>query len=76
MRLFAENSPFELKDVLKARGYRWNGEAGPSPRAWWIDVEEADLAAELDYLQTEIYRGEVYLPTRKISAFERFSERV
>ncbi|MDR7232746.1 DNA polymerase-3 subunit epsilon [Caulobacter sp. BE264] len=76
VRVFAENSPFELKDVLKARGYRWNGEAGPSPRAWWIDVEEADLAAELDYLQTQIYRGEVHLPTRKISAFERFSERV
>jgi DNA polymerase-3 subunit epsilon len=75
VRIFAENSPFELKDVLKARGYRWNGEAGPSPRAWWIDVEEAALSAELDYLQTEIYRGEVHLPTRKVTAFERFSER-
>lgn len=64
VRIFAENSPFELKDVLKARGYRWNGEAGPSPRAWWIDVDETALGAELDYLQAEIYRGEVHLPTR------------
>ena len=23
-RIWAENSPFDLKDVLKARGYRWN----------------------------------------------------
>lgn len=76
VRIFAENAPFELKDVLKARGYRWNGEAGPSPRAWWIDVDEAALSAELDYLQAEIYRGEVHLPTRRVTAFERFSERV
>ena len=25
-RIWAENSPFDLKDVLKARGYRWNGD--------------------------------------------------
>lgn len=75
VRVFAENAPFELKDVLKARGYRWNGEAGPSPRAWWIDVEDAALSVEIDFLQAEIYRGEVHLPTRKVTAFERFSER-
>ncbi|MBX3494513.1 MAG: 3'-5' exonuclease, partial [Parvibaculum sp.] len=27
-RIWAENSPFDLKDVLKARGYRWNGDPG------------------------------------------------
>ena len=25
-RIWAANSPFEFKDLLKARGYRWNGE--------------------------------------------------
>lgn len=75
VRIWAENSPFDLKDVLKARGYRWNGDPGPGPRAWWIDVDEADKDAELAFLQAEIYRGEVHLPTRRITAFERFSER-
>lgn len=73
-RIWAENSPFELKDMLKARGYRWNGE-GAAPRAWYVDVAEADREAELIYLQTEIFGGEVHLPMRKLTAFERFSDR-
>lgn len=75
VRIWAEHAPFDLKDVLKARGYRWNGEPGSSPRAWWIDVDEADKAAELSFLETDIYRAEVNLPVRRITAFERFSDR-
>ena len=55
-RIWAENSPFDLKDVLRARGYRWNGEVTGAPRAWYIDVEEAARDAELAYLKAEIYR--------------------
>lgn len=75
-RIWAERSPFDLKDRLKARGYRWNGEEGPTPKAWYIDVAEADRDAELEYLAKEIYGGEIHLPTRKITAFERFSDRI
>lgn len=75
VRIWAESSPFDLKDVLKARGYRWNGEAGPAPRAWYIDVDEADRDAEIAFLRAEIYRGEIDPLTRRITAFERFSER-
>src|SRR5690606_31880474 len=32
-RIWAENTPFDLKDILKARGYRWNGDDNPNPRA-------------------------------------------
>jgi DNA polymerase-3 subunit epsilon len=74
-RIWAENSPFELKDVLKARGYRWNGDPGPAPKAWYIDVDEADRDAEIAFLRAEIYRGEIDPLTRRITAFERFSER-
>lgn len=74
-RIWAENSPFDLKDVLKARGYRWNGEGTTSPRAWYIDVDEAARDAEITFLKTEIYRGEIDLLVRKIDAYDRFSER-
>jgi DNA polymerase-3 subunit epsilon len=74
-RIWAENSPFDLKDVLKARGYRWNGEGGGGPRAWYVDVAEADCEAELSFLRSEIYRGEIDLLTRRIDAHDRFSER-
>jgi len=75
-RIWAENSPFELKDTLKARGYRWNGDPGPQPRAWYIDVPEAQREAEVRFLRTEIYRRDVEPLVRKIDAYDRFSDRV
>ena len=75
-RIWAENSPFDLKDVLKARGYRWNGDPGPQPRAWYIDVAEGQHEAELHFLKTEIYRREIDLLVRRFDAHDRFSERV
>lgn len=72
-RIWAENAPFDLKDVLKARGYRWNAEASGGPRAWYIDVAESARAAELTFLQVEIYRGEIDPLTRRVDAYDRFS---
>jgi DNA polymerase-3 subunit epsilon len=75
-RIWAENSPFDLKDVLKARGYRWNPDGTPFPKAWFIDVADDQRDAELLFLQTEIYQREIQLLTRKIDAFNRYSDRV
>jgi DNA polymerase-3 subunit epsilon len=75
-RIWAENSPFDLKDVLKARGYHWNGDGTPFPKAWYIDVEDENREAELAYLQNEIYQREINLLVRKIDAYNRFSERL
>ena len=74
-RIWAENSPFDLKNLLKARGYRWNGDGNSNPRAWYIDVNEEGRERELAYLRTEIYRSSVELPVRRITARERFSDR-
>ncbi len=74
-RIWAENAPFDLKDVLKARGYRWNGDGTGGPRAWFVDVAEADREAELAFLRAEIYRGEIDLLSRRIDAYDRFSSR-
>ena len=75
-RICAENSPFDLKDVLKARGYKWNPDGTPFPKAWFIDVADADRETELAFLQKEIYQRDVQLLTRKIDAFNRFSDRI
>ncbi len=74
-RIWAENAPFDFKDQLKARGYRWNAEAGGGPRAWYIDVAEAVREPELAFLKAEIYRGEIDLLTRRVDAYDRFSDR-
>lgn len=75
-RIWAEGAPFELKEVLKARGYRWNAEHGGAPRAWYIDVDEAGWEAELSFLCREIYQRDVAPLTRRLDAHDRFSDRV
>src|SRR5262249_15266887 len=54
VRIFAEHSPFDLKDVLKARGYRWSDGSDGRPKAWWTEVADGDFADELDWLRSEI----------------------
>ncbi len=74
-RIWAENSPYDLKDALKARGYRWNGDDNPNPRAWYIDVEDTQRDAEIEYLRKEIYLREVELLVHRMDAYNRFSDR-
>ena len=50
----AFGSPFETKDKLKARGYRWDAEA----RVWYTAVKSAEaLDAEAEWLKAEVYGG-------------------
>ncbi|WP_233247651.1 3'-5' exonuclease [Caulobacter endophyticus] len=74
-RITAANSPFEQKDKLKARGYRWNGDDSAGPKAWYRDVADAGREAELLFLTQEIYGYDPGLTPRRITAFERFSDR-
>lgn len=74
-RIVAERAPFEQKDRLKARGYRWNGDDAAGPRAWSIDVADADREPELAWLAQDVYGYDPQLSPRRITTFERFSER-
>jgi DNA polymerase III epsilon subunit-like protein len=73
VRIFAENSPFEMKDHLKARGYRWSDGGDGRPKSWWTEVSEEALNGELHYLRTEVYRYSDAGPLIKhLTAFDRF----
>jgi len=51
-KLRATGAPFESKDKLKSRGYRWDGEG----RVWWCSLASDDLLdAECDWLRDEVY---------------------
>ena len=51
-KLRATGAPFEAKDKLKSRGYRWDGEG----RVWWCSVgSDALLDAECAWLRAEVY---------------------
>lgn len=74
-RIWAERSPFDLKDLLKKRGYRWNDGNDGRPKAWYIDVSEDKRDEELSFLKKSIYQREVDLFTQTITAVNRFSVR-
>ncbi len=73
VRLFAEHSPFDMKDHLKARGYRWSDGNDGRPRSWWVELDESALGDELHFLRTEIYRWEdADPPVQHLTAWDRF----
>ncbi|MBY3049977.1 3'-5' exonuclease [Rhizobium laguerreae] len=73
IRIFAEHSPFEMKDHLKGRGYRWSDGSDGRLKSWWIEVGEEDLDDELSYLRSDIYRwAEAEPPIVRLTAFDRF----
>lgn len=76
LRVWAEQTAFELKDSLKRRGYRWNDGSDGLPKSWFIDVDEAALDDELAFLRAEIYMRDVEPSVQRLTAFTRFSGRI
>ncbi len=73
VRIYAENSPFDMKDYLKARGYRWSDGSDGRPKSWWVEVDENAFEDELSFLRLDIYRWpDADPPTRRLTAFDRF----
>jgi DNA polymerase III subunit epsilon len=75
-RVWAEQSPFDLKDSLKKRGYRWSDGSDGRPKSWYVDVCETALDDELAFLRSEIYLRDVESRLQKMTAFTRFSSRI
>lgn len=72
VRVSALGSPFESKDLLRERGYRWNAEQ----RVWAKNVPSTRLDEEAAWLKTFVYQGKSFrLEHEKITAKNRFSNR-
>jgi len=77
IRLWAEGSPFEKKDELKKRNYRWSAGENGKRKAWYKDILEDELEDEMDYLNEHIYPHAVTeLPMDKFNAMIRYSRRL
>jgi DNA polymerase-3 subunit epsilon len=72
VRLWAKDSPFDSKDRLKARAYRWNAGA----RMWWRDLPAEEFDDELSWLEAAVYRNRPALPYLEIDAMRRYSTRI
>jgi DNA polymerase-3 subunit epsilon len=72
-RLWALNSPFESKDVLKKRGYWWEA----AKRCWYGEFRSRDeIEGELAWLKESVYAGKgVALELEEFDAKTRYSGR-
>jgi DNA polymerase-3 subunit epsilon len=72
-RLWANTSPFESKDVLKKRGYRWDA----AKRCWSSELgSREEVAAELAWLKENVFAGKpVALDLDEFDAKTRYSVR-
>jgi DNA polymerase-3 subunit epsilon len=65
----AVDAPFDAKDSLKAKGYRWDA----TMRFWWKTVSQPDLEAEAQWLRQDIYLERGMPEIFPQSACERYS---
>lgn len=71
-KLWALGAPFETKDQLKARGYRWDGER----RTWYKLLDHDEAAAEAQWLRETIYAGRSHkVEVEVLEAATRYSAR-
>ena len=75
-RIWAEGAAYEMKELLKSRGYRWNGGSDGLPKAWFTVVDTDELENELSFLEESIYQEKTELRVDRIDALSRYSARV
>lgn len=63
----AVDAPFETKDLLKARGYRWNARA----RHWSRQVSATDFDDEYEWIVLQVYGGVAKPRFRSVTWCER-----
>ncbi|MDT8387322.1 MAG: 3'-5' exonuclease [Thiogranum sp.] len=77
VRLWAERAPFEMKDRLRLRGYRWSPGGDGARKAWYRDLPEDQVDEELLFLNREVYtRAVSTLPMDRFDATLRYSNRL
>lgn len=74
-RIDAIGAPFDKKDLLKSRGYRWNPGEDGSQKCWYKTVPDDAYENELMYLEKSIYLASVgHLPIEKMTAKNRYKK--
>lgn len=72
LKIWALQTPFESKDKLKNRHYRWHAEQ----RTWYKSISQNELDQEAAWLGQEVYNHRPFqLKQEIIDAYNRFSNR-
>ena len=74
-KIWAKSAPYNSKDLLKARGYRWEVNTKNNYRAWSISIPKNNLEEEIKYLRSDIYKSNTTMPLeiKVLDAFNKYS---
>ncbi len=72
-KVWAKNAPYETKDLLKSRGYRWSTHPQENYKAWMVEIIENNMESELNFLQSCIYHKNYAIPIQTILPYNRFT---
>jgi DNA polymerase-3 subunit epsilon len=72
------NTPYGTNDLVKARGYRWNGGNGnPEAKGWWRDFDPGEQAEEETWLRGNVFTEKAYdVRVVRLNALNRYSNRI
>jgi len=76
-KISAVGAPFDKKDILKQRGYRWSDGSQGGCKAWWINVPSVLEDDERSWLAKEVYSdgSTDRVEISRVNAIDRFSVR-
>ena len=70
----AIDAPYDKRTILRRKGYRWRPADLVNGKVWWTEI--ADYEEEINWLHKEIYKREINIPIKKITALNRYSDRI
>ncbi|MEH6497454.1 MAG: 3'-5' exonuclease, partial [Pseudomonas marincola] len=73
-RVFAHGAEYDVKDELKARGYKWSDGANGRAKSWYLDVSEGELVEEARFLLDGRVIGPT-VPMLKLNPVDLYTDR-
>ena len=70
----AIDAPYSKRNILRRRGYKWRPADLLNGKVWWIETN--DYEEEVKWLNEEIYNREINIPIKRITALNRYSDRI
>ena len=69
-KISAIRSPFETKDILKARNYFWDS----SKKCWWKRITCSEIEPEEKWLAENVYNGYFQGRIEEIAVIDKYKD--
>ena len=70
----ALNAPYDKRQLLRRRGYRWRPADQPNGKVWWKEL--SSHKEESIWLNSKIYKTRINIPITEVTALDRYSDRI